>query len=134
VVKPNQAQAAADVGGAYIRGAMMNALIKAPIPVPKGSVKEIHLLLYTYLYSKPTTNAPSTPTGRAKMVPVPTEILSNPVANAATAAYHGPKTTPRMPFIICWKGKTFVGPTGTLPGSMIIFKAYSTTMVCIDNP
>ena len=94
----------------------MKVLIKAPMPVPMGSDKEIQLLLRTYLWSKPTTNAPGIPPGKAKIVPVPIEILSSPVANAATAAYQGPRATPSIPFIVCWKGKTFVGPTGMLPG------------------
>jgi len=86
-VKPSQAQAAAGMGGACISGATMKALIKAPMPVPMGSVKETQLLLCTYLCSSPTTSAPGIPPGRAKMVPVPIEILSSPVASAAAAAY-----------------------------------------------
>jgi hypothetical protein len=84
------------------------------IPVPAGSaIAEKSLRLpCRERPATPTRNAPNMLPGNAKRLPVPIRFLIRLVVNAAPTAQKGPRRTPAITFMECWKGKHLAGPAG----------------------
>jgi hypothetical protein len=110
------------------KGDTNKALITAPIVVPIGSVRAAKSLFQRYLWITPTISAPGIPPGNANIVPVPKAFRMIAATTATSVAYHGPKSTPPTPFIICWAGYTLVGPIGKDRGDRTIAVAARTAV------